>query len=84
MSLTEDIILSILIVVTDSFALDIFRTDFGNLFLDIRAVIVRARRVVINIDFIALDVKIVIEAPMELNHSFLGLAGLEYSRQLRT
>lgn len=79
-----DIILKVFMVVTAIFAFEILRIDFGNFFFEIKAVIARERRIVMNIEFTILDINSVIEVPMELNHGFLGLAGLKNSRQPRT
>lgn len=84
-SFSREIILRIFSVVRDIFSFLIFRSDFLSVFFFLRVdEIIRIANIVIVMEVIVSEGLIVIEASMELNHSFLGLAGLEDSRKSRT
>lgn len=76
--------LEVFMVVRAIFPFGICRMEFGVFFLVITKDMKRVRKIVMEMVVITVDGLIVIEAFMELNHDFLGLAGLKDSHRSRT
>ena len=80
----RDINLNSFIVVTDICPFWILRTDFFMFLLVIIDETASLAKINIDREVMKVEVCIVIEASMELNHGFSGLAGLEDSHRFRT
>lgn len=75
--------LDIFRVVRATLLFGILRTEFGVFFFVIRKDNIKMTKIVMESVVTVIDGLIIIETFMELNHNFLGLAGLEDSRRSR-